>query len=89
MANVSWNDAVAFCKWLSKKDGKEYRLPTEAEWEFACRAGTKTQFSFGDDEEEIAKYANVADATFRDVTGMKWGIKKERRLCLRGTRRNV
>ncbi len=76
VANVSWNDAVAFCRWLSKKDGKEYRLPTEAEWEFACRAGTKTQFSFGDDEEEIAKYANVADATFREVTGMKWGIKK-------------
>jgi formylglycine-generating enzyme required for sulfatase activity len=76
VANVSWNDAVAFCKWLSKKDGKEYRLPTEAEWEFACRAGTKTQFSFGDDQEEIAKYANVADATFREVTGMKWGITK-------------
>ena len=76
MANVSWNDAVAFCQWLSKKDGKEYRLPTEAEWEFACRAGTKTQFSFGDDQEAIAKYANVADATFREVTGMKWGIKK-------------
>ena len=87
MANVSWNDAVAFCKWLSKKDGKEYRLPTEAEWEFACRARTKTQFSFGDDEEAIAKYANVADTRFREVTGMKWGIK-ERRLCLRGTRRN-
>jgi sulfatase modifying factor 1 len=76
VANVSWNDAVAFCKWLTKKDGVEYRLPTEAEWEFACRAGSKTRFSFGNDGEEIASYANVADAKFREVTGMTWGIKK-------------
>jgi len=46
--NVSWDDAVEFCEKLSRKEGKTYRLPTEAEWEYACRAGTTTPFHFGE-----------------------------------------
>ncbi len=65
VVNVSWDDAVAFCKWLSKKEGKTYRLPTEAEWEYACRSGTTTRYYSGDDPETLAKVANVADAAFK------------------------
>jgi formylglycine-generating enzyme required for sulfatase activity len=46
--NVSWDDAVEFCNKLSRKEGKKYRLPTEAEWEYACRAGTSSAYNWGD-----------------------------------------
>ena len=54
---ISWDDATEFCRRLSQREGKTYRLPTEAEWEYACRAGTTTRFHFGDDESQLGEYA--------------------------------
>ena len=76
VVNVSWNDAVAFCKWLSKKEGKTYRLPTETEWEYACRAGTTTRYYSGDDPETLAKVGNVGDAAANaKLPDWDWMIK--------------
>jgi formylglycine-generating enzyme required for sulfatase activity len=55
--SVSWNDAQAFCQKLSQITGKTYRLPTEAEWKYACRAGTTTRYYFGDDANQLEDYA--------------------------------
>ena len=54
---VSWNDTQEFIQKLNAKTGKTYRLPTEAEWEYAARAGSQTEFSFGDNESELGNYA--------------------------------
>jgi formylglycine-generating enzyme required for sulfatase activity len=57
---VSWDDAVEFCRRLSLKEGKRYRLPTEAEWECAARACTTTRFSYGDDDVNYSSLTNYA-----------------------------
>ncbi len=58
---VSWHDASAFCEWLTKRDGAVYRLPTEAEWEFACRARTESIYSWGDEPDAAYAHGNVGD----------------------------
>jgi formylglycine-generating enzyme len=65
VVEVSWNDARAFCDWLSKKTGKKVTLPTEAQWEYACRAGAATTYPWGDNPDDGKGWANVADQSLK------------------------
>ena len=60
---VSWDEAVRFCEWLTRKTGRRCSLPTEAQWEWACRAGTETPMWYGATTDDWARFANMADAT--------------------------
>ena len=77
---VSWDDAWAFCRKLSETEGVEYRLPTEAEWEYACRAGSTAEHCFGDDEARLAEhgwYDDNSESETHDVGQKKpnaWGL---------------
>ena len=64
VVQVTWNDAIAFVEWLSESEGKDYRLPTEAEWEYVCKAGSNALYQSSDIPSSLSKVGNVADSTF-------------------------
>ena len=68
---VSYNDAKAYTKWLSQRTGKSYGLPSEAQWEYAARAGSTTKYHFGNTDSSLCRYGNVADKT-ESPTGSTW-----------------
>jgi formylglycine-generating enzyme required for sulfatase activity len=74
VCRVNWSQAMAFCRWLSAKTGQTFSLPTEAQWEWACRAGTATPLYYGALETDFAKLANLADHTLRFVDTFGWGL---------------
>lgn len=74
-ACISWNDAKAYTEWLSQKTGKNYRLPSEAEWEYAARGNTTSARYWGDNPDQACGYANVMDKTGRTIVpGVQWGL---------------
>ncbi|MDT8300136.1 MAG: SUMF1/EgtB/PvdO family nonheme iron enzyme [Sedimentisphaerales bacterium] len=67
VVRVSWKEAAEFCRWLSEKTGQKVLLPSEAQWEWACRAGTDTPLYYGDLDTDFSPFGNMADFTIRDL----------------------
>jgi len=83
VACVTWNDANRFCHWLGEKTGRHVRMPTEAEWEYACRAGTTTRFQWGDKADAAKGWCNLTDETLRQalMKSVPPGITSDNPIC--------
>ncbi len=75
VVRVSWEQALAFCRWLSAKSGLKFTLPTEAQWEYACRAGSQETFSYGNVDTDFSRFANVADKSLSVRPGPTGGLE--------------
>ena len=81
---VSWADARAYATWLSAQTGKPYRLPSEAEWEYAARAGSSQKYHFGSDDTQVCRYGNIRDTLGREAIGKLIGKPGKRATCSDG-----
>jgi formylglycine-generating enzyme required for sulfatase activity len=75
---ISWDDTIKFCETLSKKTGKKVTLPTEAQWEYACRAGSKTAYYFGDDASKLGDYAWYSDNAYKQDEKYAHGVGQKK-----------
>jgi len=78
---VSWKDAQAYLEWLSRETGRHYRLPSEAEWEYAARAGSNSRYPFGDNPADLCQYANTFDRSGNTAISKLTGKSREANGC--------
>lgn len=74
VCRVSCLDAKAFCRWLSERTGRRFELPTETQWEYACRAGSSSPVSYGAVDADFSRWANLADERFKHVATYGWNL---------------